>query len=177
MNGLQSLNQNNTTTSLLSPPKPNAIPATAHLAETQVESIKSWWQTVYFKYALLVVVMMTLLTVAIKYFIQETSLNPHMIKKLKAIIEQATRWNAMAQQDTNPILQLIHCNYALCYALLARDLASDRDIAKLTGVDIHELIDYLKTCESYAIKNMGQQCPRVKVDGIYSVGSSTWNAA
>jgi hypothetical protein len=96
------------------------------------------------------------------------------VRKLKYLIEQATRWNGMAQQDTNPILQLMHCSYALVYAQVARSVVSEKDIADLTGIDIQELIYYLGECESYATKNIGQQCPKIKIDGVYSLGSG-WN--
>jgi hypothetical protein len=92
-------------------------------------------------------------------------------RKLKYLIEQATRWNGMAQQDTNPILQLMHCSYALVYAQVARSVVSEKEIADLTGIDIQELIYYLGECESYATKNVGQQCPKIKIDGVYSLGS------
>jgi len=93
------------------------------------------------------------------------------VKKIKTLVEQATRWNATAQQDTNPIVQLIHCNYATSYAQIARNLVADRDIEAITGIDIHELIYYLEECQSYAIKNIGDKCPGIKVDGVYSAGS------
>ena len=93
------------------------------------------------------------------------------VRKLKYLIEQATRWNGMAQQDTNPILQLMHCSYALVYAQVARSVVSEKDISDLTGIDIQELIYYLGECESYATKNIGQQCPKIKIDGVYSLGS------
>lgn len=93
------------------------------------------------------------------------------LKKVKSLIEQATRWNAMAQQDSNPILQLIHCSYALSYTQMTRNIVSDQDIENITGIDINELIYYLEECQSYAIKNMGQQCPKIKIDGVYSLGS------
>ena len=92
-------------------------------------------------------------------------------RKVKYLIEQATRWNGMAQQDTNPILQLMHCSYALTYAQIARSVTSEKDISDITGIDIQELIYYLGECESYATKNIGQQCPKIKLDGVYSLGS------
>lgn len=90
------------------------------------------------------------------------------------MIEQSTRFSSMAQQDTSPTLQMIHCCYALAYAQIARNITSDRDIENITGIDINELIYYLQECESFAIKNVGQQCPAMKVDGVYSLGSG-WN--
>lgn len=93
------------------------------------------------------------------------------IRKLKHLIEQATRWNALAQQDTNPLLQLVHCSYASAYAQVCRSVCSDRDIEHITGLDINELLYYLGECEAYALKNVGQHCPKMKIDGVYSLGS------
>lgn len=130
-----------------------------------------WWKQPSFFYAGLVVGAVVLIGLLSKWSETDKHYSKPFIRKLKYLIEQSTRWNAMAQQDTNPILQLIHCNYALSYAQIARSVSSDRDIENITGIDINELIYYLGECESYTIKNLGQQCPKIKVEGVYSLGS------
>lgn len=93
------------------------------------------------------------------------------LKKVKMLVEQATRWNSLAQQDTNPIIQLIHCNYALSYAQVARNLVDNKDIESITGLDIGELCYYMEDCQAYAIQNIGNLAPNIKIEGVYSAGS------
>lgn len=145
-----------------------------------VSTIKHWLTTWFShpgaKYATGVIGLVILSSLLNKWYQEDYhSIDSKSAKKIRSLVEQATRWNAMAQQDTNPILQLTHCNYALCCAQMVRSLASDKDVARITGIDINDLLEYLQTCESYAIRNMGQQCPRVKVEGISSVGSGWVN--
>ena len=131
----------------------------------------SWWKQPSFSHALLVLGVVLGVGLLSKWSETDRQYSKPFIRKLKYLIEQATRWNAMAQQDTNPILQLIHCSYALAYAQVARGVSSDKDIEHITGLDIHELVYYLGECESYAVKNLGQQCPQIKIEGVYSLGS------
>ena len=122
-------------------------------------------------YSAAIIGVVVLLSLLSKWTETSQQYSKPFVRKLKYLIEQATRWNSMAQQDTNPILQLMHCSYALAYAQVARSVVSEKDIADLTGIDIQELIYYLGECESYATKNIGQQCPKIKIDGVYSLGS------
>ena len=122
-------------------------------------------------YSIVIIGVVVIITLLSKWSETSHQYSKPFVRKLKYLIEQATRWNAMAQQDTNPILQLMHCSYALVYAQVARSVVSEKEIADLTGIDIQELIYYLGECESYATKNVGQQCPKIKIDGVYSLGS------
>ena len=135
------------------------------------ETTVKWWKQPSFFYTVMVLGIVVGIGLLSKWSESDNHYSKPFLRKLKYLIEQSTRWNAMAQQDTNPILQLIHCNYALAYAQVARSVTSDKDIENITGIDIHELIYYLGECESYTIKNLGQQCPKIKVDGVYSLGS------
>lgn len=135
------------------------------------ETAIKWWKQPPVLYTTLVVGVVVGIGLLSKWSESDKHYSKPFIRKLKHLIEQSTRWNAMAQQDTNPVLQLIHCNYALAYAQVARSVTSDKDIENITGIDINELIYYLGECESYTIKNIGQQCPNIKVEGVYSLGS------
>lgn len=123
-----------------------------------------------FHYTMIIIGIVIVLAVLSKWS-DSTSYSKPFLKKIKALIEQATRYNSMAQQDTAPLVQLMHCNYAMSYANVARLIASDTDIENITGIDIHELINYLSECQAYCVKNIGQQCPKIKIEGVYSIGS------
>ena len=135
----------------------------------------SWWKQSACINALIVIGIVIAIALLSKWSESDKQYSKPMIKALKSLTSQATRWNAMAQQDTNPLLQLTHCNYALCYAQIARMLAPEKDIEHITGIDIHEMIFYLEECQSFALKNIGAQCPTIKIEGVYSIGSGWTN--
>jgi hypothetical protein len=89
-------------------------------------------------------------------------------RRVKDMIDQVSQLNTQAQQDSSPTLQLIHCTQALSIAQLARELVGDTDVEALTGVNMSELMAYLKTCQNYSMKNIGQLCPKIRVEGIYT---------
>lgn len=132
---------------------------------------EAWYSQSSVWYAAGVIGVVVLLSMLSKWSESDNQYSDTFIKRVKMLIEQATRWNSTAQQDTNPIVRLIHCGYALVYAQIARSLVSDRDIETITGIDIHELLYYFEECQSYAIKDLGTKCPSVKIDGVYSAGS------
>jgi hypothetical protein len=122
-------------------------------------------------YSLIIVGVVVLLALLSKWSERANVYSPVFLKKVKLLVEQCTRWNGMAQQDSNPLIQLIHCDYALAYAQVARNLVSAEDIEKITGIDINELVHYMEDCQSYAIQKIGNEAPKIKVEGSYSVGS------
>lgn len=130
-----------------------------------------WWRQQSFYYAAIIVAIVIVLGVLSKWSEDSKSYSKPFMKKIKSLIEQATRWNSLASQDTNPLLQLTHCNYALCSAQTARNISSDRDVEAITGIDINELVNYFEECQSYCIKNLGQVCPNIKIEGVYSFAS------
>jgi len=138
------------------------------MTTTSVEPQKIW-KSKYFIHSISIVGFILVIALLSKWSESDQQYSKYFIKKIKYIMEQAIRNNSLAQQDTNPILQLTHCNYALAYARMIRHIATDRDIEAVTGIDIHELTYYLEECENYSLKNIGQQCPTMKVDNVYSV--------
>jgi hypothetical protein len=118
-------------------------------------------------YALIVIAIIIGIGLLSKWSESDRTYSKHFVKSIEYLMKQTTQWNTLAKQDTNPILQLIHCNYALAYAQVIRYIASDKDIENITGIDIHELIYYLDECQTYTIKNINQQCPKIKTEGNY----------
>lgn len=155
----------------------NPLPTSSSLSPSSLSSSSSslpWWKQRHFYYACGATLIVVILGLLSKWSESDKQYSRPFMKKMKQLLEQSTRWNSLAQQDTNPILQLTHCNYALCCAQIARGIASDRDIETITGVDINELINYLEECQSYCIKNIGKVCPNIKIDGVYSY-TTGWN--
>ena len=139
--------------------------------ENNTLSSGPWWKQKVVMYTGIVIGVVVVLGLLSKWSESSRQYSKAFIRKVKTVIEQSTRWNSLAQQDTNAVVQLIHCNYALSYAQVARSLVPESDIEAITGIDIHELVYYLEECQSYAVKNIGTLCPKIKIDGVYSAGS------
>jgi hypothetical protein len=141
--------------------------------DTKNTFTSQWYSQPAFFYALIVIVLVVVLA-ALSKWSEGTSFSRPLMKKIKSMIAQAVRFNSLAQQDTSPLMQLIHCNYALANAQMTRSLFSDQEIEQVTGIEIHELINYLDECQAFAVKNISNQCPKIQTDGVYSTASG-WN--
>ena len=93
------------------------------------------------------------------------------MKQVHNLVKQSQTWHATAKQDGNPIISLLHADYALAYARIARSLAGDKDIERISGVAVDELLFYLEEDQQQAIQALAQKCPSVKPEGMYAVGS------
>ena len=93
-------------------------------------------------------------------------------KQLKRIISQASKWHTTARQDSDPMISLIHANYALAYANVARALAPETGSEKLTGLRLNELIFVLEEDQKRALQNIVTQNPNLKPSGIYTTGNA-----
>jgi hypothetical protein len=66
---------------------------------------------------------------------------------------------------------LMHATWALTYANVVRMLASDKDIEKMTGTQMSDLIFYLQQDQQKAIQKLAQVCPTIQPKGIYAIDS------
>jgi hypothetical protein len=89
------------------------------------------------------------------------------------LIKQSSRWHTTSKQDTNPVIALMHANYAISYAKMARKLVGEKRVEKLTGVNISELLYFLEEDQQSAIKSIVDTSPEFYMEGMYAV-SSGW---
>jgi len=94
------------------------------------------------------------------------------IKQINRVVQQASKWHTTSKQDIDPLLHLIHSNYALAYAQTARALAPDTLIEKTTGIRLTELLYYLEDDQRAALQSLVNVCPNVKPHGVYNTGSA-----
>ena len=131
----------------------------------------AWWKQSQVRVAASVCVIILGIALLSKWSESDRQYSSTFMRKVRLLIEQATQYNGLAQQDSNPTLQLIHCTMALNTAQIARALVPEKHIEQITGLSVNELIDYLEDCQAFAIKNVGRTCPSIKIEGVYSVGT------
>lgn len=127
-----------------------------------------------FYYGLGVAGLILLVALLSKWSQRKNQYHKTFIEKTQVLVEQATRWNSLAQQDTHPIIRLIHSNYALAYAQVTRNLISAEDIETITGIDINELCHYLEDCQAQALQKIGHQVPQLKIENSIFSAASGW---
>lgn len=80
-------------------------------------------------------------------------------ESVKILIRQAARWSVAAEQDKNPFIANLHANYGSAYIFAVRDIASDVDIQRITGVDARKMQTHITAIQDNALKTLARICP------------------
>ena len=83
---------------------------------------------------------------------------------IKKLLRQAARWSIASQQDTSPIIALLHGNYGAAYLWALTDIASDSEIYKVTGVDVKTLTAKIVAAQDLATQRVSGACKNFKGD-------------
>jgi hypothetical protein len=95
-----------------------------------------------------------------------------MTRQLKRVMSQASKWHTTSRQDMDPVINLIHADYALAYANVARSLASEVALEKTSGIKIRDFVYQLESDQKKAVQNLVSQCPSLKPIGIFATGNA-----
>lgn len=126
----------------------------------------------YFKSALIVIGIIFVISILSKWTESSTpNYTNRFQKQIKSILEQASRWHVLSKQDSNPVLSIVHADYALAYVNILRQMLSEEDLARLTDTNISEFIYLLEEDQKKAIQHISDQCPHVKPEGTYAINS------
>jgi hypothetical protein len=134
-----------------------------------------WWALQQSKTTVLVVLAVIGMAVLSKWMGtagQEPQYSKKFIRQMKRLVQQASKWHTTARQDSDPTTRLVHANYALAYANVARALASDNSIEQITGINITELLYFLEDDQKKALQLMVHHCPQLKPTGVYTSGNA-----
>ena len=96
---------------------------------------------------------------------QGKSFSPKVAKELVTLVKTAARWSAVSDQDSNPMLKLLHATYASAYINAARSLASDADLERVSKVRIDELFSQVGSQQQAAIQKVGTLAPSLMPEG------------
>jgi hypothetical protein len=55
---------------------------------------------------------------------------------ISTLIRQCARWSTAADQDTVPLIAVLHANYGVGYLLALKDIFSQNDIEKYGKIDL-----------------------------------------
>lgn len=82
-------------------------------------------------------------------------------KHITVLIRQSARWAVAAQQDLNPIIRLLHANYAAGYLWALFDIANPCEIKYITGVNIDKFKKKITDIQDMAVRNIVSKCDTI----------------
>ena len=95
-----------------------------------------------------------LLGILVLIWMERTS-NNH----IHLLLRQTARWAVASQQDENPLIAVLHANYAVGYLSALREIATDRGIEQVTGIDGLQFQHDIQSIQDQAVKKATQACP------------------
>ena len=92
-------------------------------------------------------------------------LHNQMINKL---VRQTARWATAASQDDNPVIAVLHANYAAGYLWALKDIATDIEIEKASNIEMKKFEKNIIDTQDKVNKNLVNLCPNfIKTDNPY----------
>lgn len=85
--------------------------------------------------------------------------NDNRNSHIHTLIRQTARWAIASEQDKNPLIAVLHANYAVGYLSALKEIATDKEIEKITGLDIIQFQRNIQTIQDKATMNATNQCP------------------
>jgi hypothetical protein len=86
--------------------------------------------------------------------------NYNLLKNnIQTLVRQAARWSTAAKQDESSMIAVLHANYGAGYLWAVKDIATDEQIAKASGIDIRKFENEIIEIQDQATIRMSQLCP------------------
>ena len=79
--------------------------------------------------------------------------------KLKILLRQTARWATASKQDENPLIKVLHANYAMGYLMAIRDIYTENQIETVLGKSVVEFSKEISSIQDEANKYSIQTCP------------------
>lgn len=83
------------------------------------------------------------------------------LMQINRLIRQTYRWYIAAAQDTNPVIKMLHSNYAVGYLDALRLLASDEEILGATGMNIRDVQKNILKMQDASLLEVYKACPAI----------------
>lgn len=80
-------------------------------------------------------------------------------KQIKAILRGSSRFALASLQDKNPLIALLHANYATGYFWALKDAFTDQQIYEMTGLNILEYQTKITDIQDSVTKRILSLCP------------------
>ena len=138
------------------------------------EALIKGWASVSERWRLFAYVVLGVLAVSLisNWVLSRSKRYPsHVVARVKTLVKDAAKWAAVAQQDQNPLMGLVHATYAMAYINVAREMFSAKDLQTLCGIDTDELYTMINHTQEQTAQQVGTQCPGLKLPGVFGLYS------
>jgi hypothetical protein len=78
---------------------------------------------------------------------------------IDTLIRQSARWTVASGQDETPLVSLLHANYGVAYLNALKDIATDKDIEKVKGINVVSFTKKINSAQDRATKRVAKNCP------------------
>lgn len=75
------------------------------------------------------------------------------------LLKQTARWTLAAEQDKNPLIAVLHANYAAGYLYALRDIMSDKDVENVTNVSMMKVQQRVQQVQQDVTMRALRYCP------------------
>ena len=82
-----------------------------------------------------------------------------MKKSIEKLVRQSARYAVAAQQDSSPVISVLHANYAAAYLYALKDIATDSQIHNATGIDVKKFKDHIINVQDMVTQKTSEKCP------------------
>lgn len=83
---------------------------------------------------------------------------------IQKLVRQTARWATAAQQDSSPLIALLHANYATGYLWALKDVASEKDINRVAGINLRQFEEHILNVQDSTTKKVLKACPEFAGD-------------
>lgn len=87
----------------------------------------------------------------------------------RALLKEAAQWSTISNQDSNPLLALMHSTYGMAYLNVARRLYTDSEIERTGNVRVDEFFTTLEASQQDAVQKLLTLCPISSPAGLASL--------
>jgi hypothetical protein len=82
-------------------------------------------------------------------------------RAVQTLTRQAARWATAARQDANPLIAVLHANYAAGYLWGIADIVSSSQFAQMTGQNYLQFRDAIVAVQDRANRQLAAACPAI----------------
>ena len=89
-------------------------------------------------------------------------------KLINKLVRQTARWATAASQDENPVIAVLHANYAAGYLWALKDIATKEEIESAANINMNKFQKNVVDTQDETNKRLVKLCPNfVKTDNPY----------
>jgi hypothetical protein len=91
---------------------------------------------------------------------------------LHVLTRQAARWTTAANQDSNPLIAVLHANYGTGYLWAIKDIATDNEVYNATGIDMKKFTREITNIQDKVTTKLAGLCKNYAPKENYLVNIS-----